>query len=331
MHLENVGAYRTDSDRVVFDLNDFDDASVGPLYLDVLRLSTSVLLAGRTFKSTGAEAIALVEGMLAAYLKSGWGTSLSPPITSDTNYPPVPEPIADMLDKAERRSQRDLLDGRAPVGHGGRRRFVRGERYLDLPEQIEAALPSLIEAYVTALGDRAPAHAASFRLEDAALRVAGLGSLGMTRIAVLVSDREGKERLFELKEATTSSTGALIHPPVGRFATGSDRVVGAARALVLEPPRQLAPVDVGELSFAARRLSPQEDKLKLEELHTGPRLDGVVQTIGHVLGAAHARGAERRPRAPWPPETLASGIDHAIEMAGIFEAVYLAYARQRST
>src|SRR5205814_7118322 len=52
-HLENFGAYRTDplrtgraaskqGDRVVFDLNDFDDAFVGPWRLDVLRLVTSL-------------------------------------------------------------------------------------------------------------------------------------------------------------------------------------------------------------------------------------------------------------------------------------------------
>src|SRR5580704_15955835 len=44
MHLENVGAYRNDADEVVFGLNDFDDATIGPLRCDVLRLSTSVLL-----------------------------------------------------------------------------------------------------------------------------------------------------------------------------------------------------------------------------------------------------------------------------------------------
>src|SRR5215471_3265800 len=61
MHLENVGAYKTDDDAVVFNLNDFDDAAVAPLRLDVLRLSTSVLLAGRSFRCTGSEAIALAD------------------------------------------------------------------------------------------------------------------------------------------------------------------------------------------------------------------------------------------------------------------------------
>src|SRR5687767_5897840 len=49
MHLENVGAYRNDDDDLVFDLNDFDDAAAGPWTLDVVRLATSTLLAGRAW------------------------------------------------------------------------------------------------------------------------------------------------------------------------------------------------------------------------------------------------------------------------------------------
>ena len=57
MHLENVGAYQTDAKEVVFGLNDFDEATVAPLRHDVLRFSTSVLLAARAFEATGARAI----------------------------------------------------------------------------------------------------------------------------------------------------------------------------------------------------------------------------------------------------------------------------------
>src|SRR5579859_155869 len=58
-HLENFGAYRAGTlsveetsasharERVVFDLNDFDDAIVAPWRWDVLRLLTSLILGGR--------------------------------------------------------------------------------------------------------------------------------------------------------------------------------------------------------------------------------------------------------------------------------------------
>ena len=319
MHLENVGAYQTDTKgQVVFNLNDFDDATIGPLHLDVLRLSTSVLLAGRTFQCSGSESIALAETTMSAYLEGAWSTAPAPPL---------PGPIAAMVERAQHRSRKDLLDGRAPVGSDGRRRFLRGERYLDLPEDLAPEIPGLVGAYLHALGDRAPGHAASWTIDDAALRIAGTGSLGVTRIAVLVRDKDEVQRIVELKEARVSATEALFQPPPGKWQSAAERVVFAARALVSNPPRQLAPVTTDGMSFVARKLFPQEDKLRLDDLRAGPKLDAIVTSIGHVLGRAHAHGAVNRPAEPWSRAETSAVIDHAIELAGLFESIYLAYVR----
>ncbi len=322
MHLENVGAYQTDQKgAVVFNLNDFDDATRGPLFLDVLRLSTSVLLAGRTFQCSGVESIALAETMMEAYVKGAW--NLAPP-------PPLPEPIAAMVERAQRRTRKDLLDGRAPEGKDGKRHFVHGDRYFELPKDLAPEIPKLIAAYLAALGDRAPAHASFWTIEDAALRIAGTGSLGVTRVAVLVRDKDGVERIVELKESRESSTEALIPPVKGAWNTPADRVVSGAVALVGEPPRQLTAVAADGRSYASRKLFPQEDKLRLDALRAGPRLDAVAITIGDLLGRAHARGATARPEKPWSLAETSAVIDHAIELAGIFESVYLAYVRRRA-
>ena len=319
MHLENVGAYQTDTKgQVVFNLNDFDDAAIGPLFLDVLRLSVSVLLAGRTFQCSGGESIALAETLVSAYVKGAWDAA--PP-------PPVPAAINAMVERAARRTQTGLLDGRAPLGSDGKRRFVRGERYFDAPADLLAEIPSLIGAYLTALGERAPRHATSWTIEDTAMRIAGTGSLGVKRIAVLVRDKDGDERIVELKESHPTATRALLSSPPGAWPSDAERVVAGARALVGEPPRQLAAVTTGAHSFAVRKLFPQEDKLRLDDLRAGPKLDSVAVTIGDLLGRAHARGATSLGKAPWTTAETTALIDHAVEVAGIFESVYLAYVR----
>lgn len=321
MHLENVGAYQTDlKGEVVFNLNDFDDTTIGPLWLDVLRLATSVLLAGRTFQCSGVDSIALTGTMMHAYLQGAW--HLAP-------APPLPAAIAGMIERAQRRTRKDLLDGRAPVGHDGHRHFVHGERYFELPADLAPEVPKLVAAYLASLGERAPGHAASWAIDDAALRVAGTGSLGVTRLAVLVRDKDNEQRIVELKESRASSTEALVQPPAKEWKTPAERVVLGARALVGSPPRQLTSVVADGRSFAARKLFPQEDKLRLDGLRAGPKLDSVVSTIGDLLGRAHARGAKERPENPWSAAETSALIDHAIELAGIFESVYLAYVRRR--
>ena len=46
-HVENLGAFASLDNRLVFDLNDFDETIRGPFEWDIKRLATSVILAGR--------------------------------------------------------------------------------------------------------------------------------------------------------------------------------------------------------------------------------------------------------------------------------------------
>jgi uncharacterized protein (DUF2252 family) len=323
MHLENVGAYRDDADEVVFGLNDFDDATIGPLRYDVLRFSISVLLAARGFQATGSQAIGLVEHAMAAYLKAR-GAGAPPPAR--------PAPVAKLIDQVKNRSNKDLLDDRAPAEHG-KRRFLRGDRYHDLPPDIEARVPALLAAWVAALGDRAPSKASAWKLEDSVFRIAGNGSLGVLRVAVLVRDQDGDERLVELKECHEPSPSGLFQAPPGHWTHPGERSAGAARALCVAPPRLLAPLRLDDLSFVGRRLFPQEDKLDLEQMHAGAKLDELVGFIGHLLGAGHARGVAALGGAPLPAWTgaeVAAVIDHAVVLAGLLEGIYLAWVRRNA-
>jgi uncharacterized protein (DUF2252 family) len=322
MHLENVGAYRDDADEVVFNLNDFDDATIAPLRFDVLRFSTGVLLAMRGKDITGPRSIAIVEHAIGAYLKARGGA----------DAPPMPEPVRGLLSKVKNRDRKSLLDDRAPLDHG-KRHFLRGERYLDLPADIAARVPTLLAAYLQALGSRAPGKASEWVIEDSAFRVAGNGSLGVVRVALLVRDRGGEERLIELKEERDASAHAVIQPPAGRWASPGERVALGARALLASPPRHLAGFAIDEGSFIGRRLFPQEDKLDLGRIDAADKLDELVQYIAHILGAAHARGVAALGASappPWNAADIAAIVDHAVELAGMHQGIYLAWsARNR--
>src|SRR5262249_54874446 len=161
--------YRTDRGRLVFDINDFDDAGIGPWRLDLLRLLTSVLLSGRDFQAGGREVIALAEHTLAGWADEGFGSR-----TPRSLPPPHPRVLA----PAKRRTRAQLFDARAPRGKDGRRRFVRGPRYLELPRDLKRRVPDLFARYVLALGRNAPSVLRSSSIADAAFRVAGNGSLG---------------------------------------------------------------------------------------------------------------------------------------------------------
>src|SRR6185503_14924399 len=97
--------------------------------------------------------------------------------------PSAPRPIERLLEKVERRSHRDLLEKRTEVVNG-RRRFEIGARYARLPSDIEEQVPAAFERYVRGLSSSTVPRE-RFELLDAAFRIAGTGSLGTLRIAVL--------------------------------------------------------------------------------------------------------------------------------------------------
>ena len=119
-----------------------------------------------------------------------------------------------------------------------------------------------------------------------------------------------------------------MQAPKGEERCPADRVVAAATAMLPSPPQLLAAMPHNLFgSFICRKLRPQEDKLDLASLDPAKELEPLVRTVGDILARGHRRGAKQLPAQPWSQAELAHLCHSAIELAGLFEATYLAYAR----
>src|SRR5262249_43859371 len=109
----------------------------------------------------------------------------------------------------------------------------------------------------------------------------------------------------------------------------ADRVVSGAGALLETLPRFLAAIPLADLgmSFIARQLNPQEDKLEIASLKQGKGLREIAERVGYLVGRAHLRAARHVPGHPWTEGEMSALLDHALELAGLFESIYLAYSR----
>ncbi|MBX7080498.1 MAG: DUF2252 domain-containing protein [Nannocystaceae bacterium] len=322
MHVENVGIYRSESNRTRFDIDDFDEATHGPLRFDVLRAATSMLLTARDLGASPRRQIRTGATLLAAYAERMQ--------RADGDAAPLPTPFDRAVRAVARRHAAEVLRHRVERSDG-HARFVRSPtRYLELPEALRQAAPRLLQGYYDALGDRAPRQRERTVIEDAAQRVAGTGNLGHVRIAYVLR-RGDRLRLVELKQCHGSAVDrAWSHPPAARGLHDAARVVEAATRLPRQPARRLAAVLDAEtgLSLLGRRLVPQQDKLDATTLTRG-RLGEFARVVGERLGAAHMRGSDE-PAAlvGWLDASLREALlDGAIRMASIHEAIHLAYAR----
>jgi uncharacterized protein (DUF2252 family) len=324
-HLENFGVYRTERgtaksnsdtstpDPAVFDINDFDEAFVGPFRFDVLRLTTSLILGGRELGASGGQSLALSVRLLDAYVGAAFD-GLAPPT--------VPAPVRRLLDKVAQRSQRDLLDRRTTVVAGARH-FVLGERYRELSPDVRRAATEAFAAYVQKLDTRFPKE--RFEVLDMAFRVAGTGSLGTLRVAVLTRGKGGTDGawIFDMKQESAPSAAALIEPPPSEPA---ERVHAGVVACLEHPPRMVGTTKLDGASLFVRRLAPQEDKLDLSRLKEED-LEALAEYLGFLLGRAHRRGKTKLPSEPWSTKDRRTLLDRAIVISGIHEASYLAMCR----
>ncbi|MDO9173915.1 MAG: DUF2252 family protein, partial [Actinomycetota bacterium] len=66
-HIANFGVFASPERRLVFDLNDFDEAADGPFEWDVKRLAASIEVAGREKGMSGAQRRAVVVAAVTSY------------------------------------------------------------------------------------------------------------------------------------------------------------------------------------------------------------------------------------------------------------------------
>jgi uncharacterized protein (DUF2252 family) len=327
LHLENFGAFRPraipDDDRpskrkqgaplVEFQMNDFDDAVVGPWRFDVLRLMVSLLLGGRELRVRGAHGVELCEALLDAYVGVAMGRA---------TLPRAPRPVAELVERVATRTRAQLLAGRTKLSHG-KRAFVRGDHFLDLSKGVDRAARAAFQRYASRVAEREKISKEHFEILDVAFRIAGTGSLGSTRVGVLVRGKGGPEGawIFDMKEEGLPSAARELGIPARASAK---RVVTALQECLTHPPQMIGTTKLGERSMIVRRLAPQEDKLDLTTVDLRD-LEPLAAYLGALTGTSHRRGASKPSKRPWKKKETTQLLDHAIAMAGIHEAAYLAY------
>jgi uncharacterized protein (DUF2252 family) len=315
LHLENFGAFRGAAPHppvgdIVFDVNDFDEAIVAPWRWDVLRLTTSLLLAMRARGLDGRTVVAAARSLVTAYattLRTG-------------RVAPAPPLVEDLRQRVAARSVERFLNARTQL-KGKQRRFIRGDRYYNLKASEVAAASHALSKYLPADGGpRPPAEA--LEVIDVVFRVAGTGSLGCRHLAVMTAGKGGRsgEWIFGLKEEPPS---AVELAGVRTKLKPNERVVMGARSCLVRPPHMLGTTTLQGRPMILRRLMPQEDKLDAASLEVAA-FPSVATHFGSLTAQKHLRGATKP--AQWSKADLEEMVERALLVAGWHEVAYLSFS-----
>ncbi|MEP7336272.1 MAG: DUF2252 family protein, partial [Acidobacteriota bacterium] len=179
LHLENFGSYKGDNRLVYFDINDFDEAVLAPCTWDVARLLTSLLVGADSLKIKSRDAQTLCQLYLDAYCRA-LAAGRARWVERDT----AKGMVRDLLKSLRERRRESFLKDRTKLVDGTRCLRVDGKRMLPVDEAERARVKAFFKTW--AAKQPKPKF---FRLLDVARRIAGTGSLGVDRYALLV---EGK-------------------------------------------------------------------------------------------------------------------------------------------
>jgi uncharacterized protein (DUF2252 family) len=311
LHLENLGAFKGHDGRFVFDVNDFDETGSGSPALDLSRLAVSIVLAGA--RHGVGRAAARIEAMVEAWRKAALDLDLRP-IDAETKG--LPDAIKEVIARAEEGSRSQWIDARVD-GDATHRHFKLSEKYFPVEDPLRRQqVVEAVELFAKSCAER-PADCPSWpNVVDVAVRIAGTGSLGRWRYAVLLpgkGGKAGKELILELKEALPSSLSPEDHHQ-------AERVVETQRRLQGDHPAYLGTTRVAGAGFTVRELQPMEAKLDSAKLH-GNDLDQLAVAAGTVVGRLHRRGGAIADRISGREQSISRRITaFALRYADIVEA-----------
>jgi uncharacterized protein (DUF2252 family) len=240
-HIANFGIFASPERRVVFDLNDFDEACHGSFEWDVKRYAASITVAGRERGLDAAATTALVVEAMREY--RDWMVRYSEMSRLDLFYARLDmDELLGSLDTDMRRRTEGIVHKATAKNHmkalsklttqvDGKWRIVddlplvmRGDN-AEIRSRLEAALAD----YHDSLESDRQALFEQYRFADFARKVVGVGSVGTRCYMVLLQGPNGYPLFLQFKEARQASPHAALGLP-GAAHEGR-RVVEGQRAL----------------------------------------------------------------------------------------------------
>ncbi len=286
LHLENFGSYKGDNRLVYFDVNDFDESALAPASWDLVRFLTSLRVGTTELSVSDAKAQALCRLFLDAYAsalalgKAYW-------VERETAQGLVRE----LLDGLRDRQRASFLDLRTTLKRGQRLLRTDGTKALPATARQRAAITDFMQEFA-----KSQPHPDFYAVLDVARRIAGTGSLGVDRFAILVQGKGSPDNnyVLDLKLALSSSLLPNLKVPQPTWKTEAHRVVAVQRRMQAVPMAFLQPVLFKESPCVLRALQPTEDRLSLGgSRQARSELEQVIVTLGRVVAWAQLRSAGR--------------------------------------
>jgi uncharacterized protein (DUF2252 family) len=292
LHAENFGTYMNSSGQLVFNVNDFDEAYVGPFIWDLKRFCASLALIGYS-KALSDQVISELVGTFArGYLTelralAAGGDDAIGSITLDNSA----GVLRRVLQEARLNTRVDMLAGQTVIDDY-ERRFALGDGVYDVDEATAATVLAAFDDYLPTL----PSHgnAVSTTIKDIKLRKGvGIGSAGLPSYNLLL---EGHTQALEndviiyMKQAQVPAVARWIDDERVRsyFRHQGHRTAESQRALQAYADAWLGYTELDGVGQLVAEVSPYAADLDWADVNEPEELTGVVADLGRAVARMHS-------------------------------------------
>ncbi|GLW33382.1 hypothetical protein Areg01_63200 [Actinoplanes regularis] len=292
LHAENFGTYMNSSGRLVFNVNDFDEAYVGPFTWDLKRFAASVALIGYSKALSDDNITTLVTAFAESYLTelraiAHGGDDAIGSITLE-NATGV---LHRVLQQARLNTRVELLGEQTTIDDY-ERRFSLGEGVYEVDEQTAVRVTAAFQEYLGTLPEAG--RAVATRIKDIKLRKGvGIGSAGLPSYNLLL---EGHTEALEndvilyMKQAQVPAVARWIDDDrvKGYFRHQGHRTAESQRALQAHADPWLGFTELGGVGQLVAEVSPYAADLDWSDVNEPDELSGVVADLGRAVARMHS-------------------------------------------
>ncbi|MET7361467.1 DUF2252 domain-containing protein [Streptomyces sp. NPDC005562] len=319
LHAENFGTYMDAQGRLIFNVNDFDEAYVGPFTWDLKRFAASMALIGYSKALSDEQITGLVRAYATAYrarihdLATGAKSDEVPPFTLDT----AQGPLLDALRDARSLTRFSLLDSMTEI-RDFERRFAPGGGSIELDAATRYKVLAAFDGYLETLPDSSLTRPDSYRVKDVVgRRGIGIGSAGLPSYNILLegnSDALENDVVIYLKQAQTPAVSRHITDPAvrGYFQHEGHRTVISQRALQAHADPWLGWTELDGAGQLVAEVSPYAVDLDWSDIDDLDEITAVVADLGRATAAMHAAADDESGHSELVPFSTERAIDAAI-------------------
>src|SRR3954470_20493547 len=299
LHAENFGTYMDSDGRLIFDVNDFDEAYIGHFTWDLQRFAASLALLGWRKALPEEDVRGLVGRYLRGYLAQVSHYQGSPHDDDfSLNLDNTDGPVQALLQKARLKSRVALLDSMTSIETGVRLFRDSGTvRHLGKAERrkVDRAFASYLE---TIPESKKIDRRLFYDVRDIVGKTGfGIGSAGLPAYNVLVegfNQSLDNDVVLSMKQANVPAVSRFVDRSAveGYFEHEGHRTVVSQRALQAPTDPLLGYTTLDGAPYLISELSPYEIDLDWGELNEPDEMAAVVEQLGRATAKIHCASDE---------------------------------------